>query len=460
MQKDTIVGRSPNYYYSSWYDTCDFFYNGVENPSAYVRTALARYGTDRNNRLVHSDNTFGDTLRVKGLSCMVWMPDSSNYNPGVPTDEYLLSTDKLPEYMYLGSFDRKQNEFIIADSIRWDTVTPKLMMLPRHLDTSAGYERCLVYEVFFDQPRLVHGRFEIGGSLFSNLNDIRLFHYRPTFYVGIHYTEMHELFAPRCVNYYDSLDSSWVWLNRSARWSDHFALKTNPFHLIVQPKRWVDALPCDSVFGSVEGGGSHYDSNYVSLVAVPNRGYTFSHWNDGDTTNPRQVFVTSDTSFVAYFTPKAVYNVNAITSHPYLTSVSGVGVYYDGETATLGASNAVGLEFSSWDDGDTNNPRQVVVVSDTSFKAIYHLVGYQEIDGILPLEFTLTPNPAHEYVTVTTNREDSFQVSVRDESGRLLDAFRTHDSVFRLDLSALPAGVYYVTLKSEQGIGTQKVVKQ
>lgn len=296
--------------------------------------------------------------------------------------------------------------------------------------------------------------------MFSNLNDIRLFHYYPTFYVGIHYTEMHELYTPRCVNYYNPLDSSWVWLNRSARWSDHFALKTNPFHLIVQPKRWVDALSCDSVFGSVEGGGSYYDSNYVSLVAVPNRGYAFSHWNDGDTTNPRVVQVTSDTSFVAYFTPKAAYLLDVSTSHPYLTSVLGGGVYYDSDTATLYASNAARLEFDKWNDGDTNNPRQVVVVSDTSFKAMYRLAEYQEIDGVQPVEFTLTPNPAHDYVTVTVNREDSYQISVRDESGRLLESFRAQGSVFRLDFSTLPAGVYYVTLKSGQGAGTQKVVIQ
>lgn len=468
VYSDTIVGRSPNYYYSSWYDTCDFFLNGVDTLNS--RTCLAWYNGSKIDRVVHSDNTMGDTLRVKGLSCMVWKSFTGNHVV-LTYPFHMASTDKLPEYLYLGSFDREKNDFIVTDSLRWDTVAPKLMKLPRHLDTSAGYEYCEAYEVYFDHPVLVHGRFEIGGSMYSNedtLNTTTLLKHFPTFYVGVYYESMMPYGSfQRCFQNYifgNPLDTTWYRTIINPRYYlGSGNSRTNPFHLIVQPKRWVEVSPCDTSWGRVEGGGHHYDSTYADLLAVPNRGYAFSHWNDGDTTNPRRVHVTSDTAFVAYYTPKALYKLEATTSHPGFVTVFGSGLYYDGDTATLLATNTSILsilEFDQWDDGDTTNPRQVAVSSDTSFKALFRKAEYQEIDDAQLIEFTLTPNPTHDYVTVATRHDGDYQVLLRDESGRLLDSFRAHEPAFRLDLSALPAGVYYITLKSGQHTGTQKVVKQ
>ena len=60
-------------------------------------------------------------------------------------------------------------------------------------------------------------------------------------------------------------------------------------------------LSCDSTMGTVSGGGLHADSTYATLRAMPLAGYRFVAWNDGDTLNPRNVFVVSDTAFTATF---------------------------------------------------------------------------------------------------------------------------------------------------------------
>ena len=62
-------------------------------------------------------------------------------------------------------------------------------------------------------------------------------------------------------------------------------------------------LSCDSTMGTVSGGGLHADSTYATLRATPLTGYRFVAWNDGDTLNPRNVFVVSDTTFTATFQP-------------------------------------------------------------------------------------------------------------------------------------------------------------
>lgn len=59
--------------------------------------------------------------------------------------------------------------------------------------------------------------------------------------------------------------------------------------------------PGNEGMGTVTGGGSWIENTEVSIEAIPNNGYHFTHWNDNDTTNPRIIILTSDTTFTAYF---------------------------------------------------------------------------------------------------------------------------------------------------------------
>ena len=54
------------------------------------------------------------------------------------------------------------------------------------------------------------------------------------------------------------------------------------------------------------------DGNTAVLTATPNEGYSFVIWNDGNTENPRTVTITSDTTFMAIFSPaSSLQEVNA-----------------------------------------------------------------------------------------------------------------------------------------------------
>ena len=54
------------------------------------------------------------------------------------------------------------------------------------------------------------------------------------------------------------------------------------------------------------------DGNTAVLTATPNEGYEFTGWNDGNTENPRTVTITSDTAFMAIFSPaSSLQEVNA-----------------------------------------------------------------------------------------------------------------------------------------------------
>ena len=53
--------------------------------------------------------------------------------------------------------------------------------------------------------------------------------------------------------------------------------------------------------GTVSEGGTWAEGEQVTIEAYPFDGHLFSHWNDADTTNPRIIVLTSDTTFTAYF---------------------------------------------------------------------------------------------------------------------------------------------------------------
>jgi PKD repeat protein len=58
----------------------------------------------------------------------------------------------------------------------------------------------------------------------------------------------------------------------------------------------------DSVMGTVTGSGYYPKNTIVSIIsAMPNFGYRFVQWNDGDITNPRTIIATQDTIFTAIF---------------------------------------------------------------------------------------------------------------------------------------------------------------
>ncbi len=65
--------------------------------------------------------------------------------------------------------------------------------------------------------------------------------------------------------------------------------------------------------GSVTGGGTYYYGQSCTLTANTNNGYTFSHWQDGNTSNPRTITVTGNTTYTAYFNSQPQTPTGAIS---------------------------------------------------------------------------------------------------------------------------------------------------
>ena len=90
-------------------------------------------------------------------------------------------------------------------------------------------------------------------------------------------------------------------------------------------------------WGTVVGDGNYAENAVATLMATPNAGYKFVKWNDGNTENPREITVTENATYTAFF--------EAIPVEP------GVKVTFKGNTWK--ASKVGGARFQGTTQGGT-----------------------------------------------------------------------------------------------------------
>ena len=112
----------------------------------------------------------------------------------------------------------------------------------------------------------------------------------------------------------------------------------------------------------------------ISITATPNKGYHFTQWSDGNTENPRTIVITQDTTFTAEFAPNPTYNVTLSAENGIVT---GAGTYNQGDTITITATANKGYKFKEWSDGNTDNPRIIVVTEAIELTAIFEELGLE-----------------------------------------------------------------------------------
>lgn len=71
------------------------------------------------------------------------------------------------------------------------------------------------------------------------------------------------------------------------------------------------------------------------------------------------------------------------------------------------------------------------------------------------LSFNVYPNPTSDVLTIST--EGSFTASISDISGKVMMSNLTSSQV---NVSNLPAGMYFLTVSSDKGTGTQRIIKK
>ena len=476
---DTLpcVTRQRNYFYNSWYDTVSWFLNPNEPfVGAYnYETRLWSQFTSGDTRMEAWRQYSPEPMRIKGIWVMVNCTTERCVGDLLSRHAYL-NPYRAPEYLYLMVRDPKyadwdlfdpRNEHAYAfdtlyylktiDSVRWDTLTPRMLCLPLDCNDSL-HAYCHLFEVMFDSTITLQGEFFISGSRNSNVSPHGSTNtlYYPTYYYQIWHG-----------GYKDKYNYSMVQVRQNGPWYPHIDPDYyGPAGPIVDGLRLLQVVPADTAQGTAHHTAYYPDSSYQTISANPKTGFHFSHWNDGNSDNPRTVFLTSDTSFTAFFSPWPAHEVRIVSEHPNVIT-RGEGLYNEGDSAEifiqyLGADS----NFSHWNDSLRDNPHSFVVTQDTTFVA--HFKPRRAPTSVsspdAPAPFTLSPNPAHTSVTVTLANPcgPGCSLSLIDASGHTVLSLPlpAGSSNATLPLRDLPAGPYFVSLSTSQGSSSQKLILQ
>lgn len=124
-------------------------------------------------------------------------------------------------------------------------------------------------------------------------------------------------------------------------------------------KYMVTVEPNDNSMGVVFGGKEYVYNSEATIGAVPNQGYRFVQWNDGNTDNPRTFTVTEDVTFTAEFAKDNGTAVdNQVEDSIAVTAGNGVITVYGAEGETVSVYNMQGVCIYS---AAGNDPTEVTV---------------------------------------------------------------------------------------------------
>lgn len=133
----------------------------------------------------------------------------------------------------------------------------------------------------------------------------------------------------------------------------------------------------DLSMGAVMGSGLYDLNEEATLIAVPENGYKFVSWNDGNTNNPRKITVTEDISFVAtfvYVPGTETRTISLFSNNNEWGTVTRDGVYELGEEVEIKATPKEGYRFVQWSDGSTQQERIIEVSNDVMLIATFEKI--------------------------------------------------------------------------------------
>ena len=160
----------------------------------------------------------------------------------------------------------------------------------------------------------------------------------------------------------------------------------------------ITVTSANQLQGSTYGSGVYPVNQVVTIGATPHPGFYFSGWQDGDLNNPRTIIVTGDAEYIASFSqnPIPAYTVTVLYDETQ-GFILGAGTYIEGSIATIAAIPADGYFFLKWDDGTTDNPKEILVDRDITLAAFFNYTG---IDESNMETFSLYPNPAKDIIRI------------------------------------------------------------
>ena len=108
----------------------------------------------------------------------------------------------------------------------------------------------------------------------------------------------------------------------------------------------------------------------VTIKAIPDEGYHFVRWNDGNTDATRKVYVSGDSTYTAYFAANQYRLTLEVSGNG---TVTGGGLYDYGTEVTITATPDACYHFENWSDDDTHPTITVTITGDMTLTAFFEV---------------------------------------------------------------------------------------
>ncbi len=118
--------------------------------------------------------------------------------------------------------------------------------------------------------------------------------------------------------------------------------------------------------------GSYFDGAQVTLKAIPDKGYKFEKWNNGETAQSIVITMNSDISIEAQFTPFTPPKV-VISEINYKSDK----LFDTGEWIEIYNNEGVDIDISGWSISDNNERNRFTIPANTILKANQYMVFVQ-----------------------------------------------------------------------------------
>ena len=194
----------------------------------------------------------------------------------------------------------------------------------------------------------------------------------------------------------------------------------------------ITALPNNEAYGSVSGGGTYEEGTDIVITAMPNGGYLFDSWEDGNFDNPRSVTVTSDSTFVADFVKCEITQTIDTVAPNFIT----VGDH------TFYSTGRYSFEIQHEADCDTIFDINLTVLAE-------------------PEPFDIGPNPTEKILNI---KSDGFisHVEFYSPTGQLALRKEVNGNFAECDVENLVSGIYIVRIYGDESNlpSVYKIVKE
>lgn len=151
------------------------------------------------------------------------------------------------------------------------------------------------------------------------------------------------------------------------------------------------------------------------------------------------------------------YTITVTSANSSQGTVTGGGTYVVGSVITIEAIANDGFQFSSWNDGNTDNPRQITVTGNATYTASF--IPVTAIAENSATRIFIYPNPASSTINITSPETIS-SIEIENVLGQVVKRVDVNSDNASCDVSELPNGIYMMKIRVQGDDIKLKFVKE